>query len=120
VALLDDDGVAGFIIYQMHPEWILVYDLAVWPGNRREGIGTKLVQAMKHKLGTRLEIRVFVRERNLKAQLFYKACGFRAIETRPNPNSDGEMYLMVFFKNGEPVNAWESVPDDKEEWCDGA
>lgn len=120
-ALSGDGDVMGFVIYEFRPEHIFIHDLAVGVPYRRQGVATRLIEAVRRRLASRVEIRVLINEKNLGAQLCYKASGYRWVNSLPGCSSDGsDVYELVYFKNGEPVNAWESVPDDKGELCDEA
>ncbi len=65
--------------------------LAVEPESRRRGVGKALVDKLIAKLaeGRRNTILTEVRERNLAAQLFFRAQGFRAVRVLRDFYEDG-------------------------------
>ena len=74
------DRIVGFMIYELHKHRLNVLNFAVDPDYRRRGAGTQMMAKLAGKLsshrGTRIDL--LVRERNLPAQLFCRAQGFRA------------------------------------------
>lgn len=75
-----DERVVGFVIYEHHKSRIYILNLAVHPAFRRLGVGTAAVQKLAGKLSAQRRNRVVlrVRETNLDAQRFFRACGFLA------------------------------------------
>lgn len=75
------EKIVGYMIYGLMPKHIQLYNLATAPHGKGTG------RAMMEKLATKLaptrrnKILCEVRETNLDAQLFFRACGFRAVET---------------------------------------
>jgi len=76
-----DDRVVGYMIYELKRGRITVLNLAVDPAERRRGIARRMVGklAAMLKAGYRNRITLIVRETNLAGQLFFRACGFRAV-----------------------------------------
>ena len=74
------DRVVGFMIYELQKNRLNVLNFAVATTARRMGIGSQMVEKLIGKLHShrRRKITVAVRERNLDAQLFFKALDFRA------------------------------------------
>lgn len=74
------DRVAGFMIYELHRTRLHLLNFAVHPGARRTGIGRLMVGKLVYKLTShrRQKITLAVRERNLAAQMFFRAHGFKA------------------------------------------
>lgn len=72
--------VVGYMLYRLHRRRIDILNLAVDPGRRRRGVGSQLIGRLVAKMptGKWRFIAATVRERNLPAQLFLRACGFRA------------------------------------------
>lgn len=78
--VVEDDGIlVGFMLYEIGPDCIVLHDIAINELYRREGIGRQLVDKLIDKLHEkrRRDLLVLVRERNLEAQLFFRALGFR-------------------------------------------
>lgn len=79
-----DDGdhavIDGFIIYALEKRSIDVWNFAVHPGMRRQGVGSLMVEHLYRKLNDRrTRLVVHVADYNLHAQLFWRAVGFRAV-----------------------------------------
>lgn len=76
-----DEQAAGFVIYELHKTRLHVLNLAVAKQFERRGFGRILLDKLIAKLNPdrRVRISTEVRETNLNAQLFFRACGFRAV-----------------------------------------
>jgi ribosomal-protein-alanine N-acetyltransferase len=75
--------VVGYMVYELHKDSIHLVNLAVDKRYRRQEIGRQLIQKLIKKLsagaGLRQKVTCEVRERNVAAQLFFRAVGFRAV-----------------------------------------
>ena len=74
--------VVGHLLYNVCPDALCLANMAVEPTFQRQQVGTQLVNHLKSKLrryAAYMHILTVVHERNLDAQLFYKAQGFLAI-----------------------------------------
>jgi ribosomal-protein-alanine N-acetyltransferase len=73
--------IAGFMVYELHKARLRLLNFAVDPAYQRNRVGTQLIGRLKEKLKAqgRREVVLEVRERNLPAQLFWKAQGFMAV-----------------------------------------
>lgn len=95
-----DGCVAGYMIYGLSKRHIELLAIAVFPSCQGLGVGTHLVNRLKHKLAPdrRYEIELMIRERNLEAQLFFKAQGFLAegIIHSPYEGCGEDAYLMTY------------------------
>lgn len=95
-----DEKVAGFMIYELHKSKLYILDFAVHPNYRRQGVGRQMVEKLLGKLfdQRRTRLTVNVRETNLDAQFFFKACGFRATDVwrRFHEDSGEDAYLMEY------------------------
>lgn len=75
--------VLGYMIYGLTSSVIEVERLAVDPAFHRCGIGAEMANKLIRKIEahtTRHTVSIHVRESNLRAQLFFRAMGFRAAE----------------------------------------
>lgn len=70
----------GFFLYELHKGRIHILNFAVAPSHRRQGVGLQMMEKLVAKMAShrRNKLTLAVRERNLDAQLFFKACGFSA------------------------------------------
>lgn len=75
------DTVVGFVIYELHKSRLHILNLAVHPDYRGLGVGRQIIEKLSKKLTTQRRDRLLleVRDSNLGAQLFLRACGFRAV-----------------------------------------
>jgi [ribosomal protein S18]-alanine N-acetyltransferase len=118
------DNVVGFMIYELHKSRLHLLNFAVLPQYRRTGIGAQMVHKLYGKLAThrRSKISLAVRERNLSAQMFFRAQDFRAVRVMRNYYEDtGEdAFLMEYHVESEaeqelPVNrltGWRAGHDE--------
>jgi [ribosomal protein S18]-alanine N-acetyltransferase len=95
-----DTKITGYMIYELHRTRLHVLNFAVRPDVRRRGVGSEMVRRLIGKLSAdadrRNRILLEVRETNLDAQLFFRACGFRATEVLNDfyGDSDEQAYQM--------------------------
>jgi len=84
------DAITGFMIYELHRTRLHVLNFAVHPAVRRTGIGGLMVDKLVYKLTShrRQKITLAVRERNLAAQMFFRAHGFKATKMLRNYYED--------------------------------
>jgi len=96
VVLETDFKTLGFMLYELHKTSLRVVKFAVHPNERRQGIGSQLVERLVDKLKQqrRTEIEIAIPEASLAAQLFFAACGFVAEEIR-----DGEYVFRYWIRN---------------------
>jgi ribosomal-protein-alanine N-acetyltransferase len=95
-----NDRVTGFMIYELHKSRLHLLNFAVAPSYRRTGVGAQMVSKLIGKLTShrRSRISLAVRERNLDAQLFFRALDFRAVRVLRNYYEDTaeDAFLMEF------------------------
>jgi ribosomal-protein-alanine N-acetyltransferase len=108
------EKVVGFMIYELHKAKLHILNFAVQPNCRRGRVGAQMVLKLISKLSNhrRTRITLAVRERNLAAQLFFRAQGFRALRVlRTYYEDSGEdAFLMQYSFPGEiAIEAEESV-----------
>ena len=96
-----DEQVVGFMIYELHKTRIHILNFAVHPDSRLRSVGRQMIEKLVGKLelsnGRRDRLLLEVRETNLDAQLFFRACGFRAINLLRDFYDDApgeDAYLM--------------------------
>ena len=103
--VIERQRIIGYMIYSLWLKRIELKNFAVDPYFQRQGFGVQMVAKLISKLseGRRSSVCVDVWEYNTGAQLFFQACGFKAIEVLPNhydiPESDGRSgtaYRMEF------------------------
>ena len=97
---VDDETVTGFMVYRLAKSSIEILNFAVAPESRREGVGRAMIEKLLGKLSPDRRRRLFakVSERNLNAQLFFKACGFLAVTVLhyEYESTDDDAYMMEF------------------------
>lgn len=100
-----DHEIVGFMVYELHKSRLRILNFAVDPQLRRVGIGRQMADRLKDKLSQqrRNEIETEVRERNVVAQQFFKAMGFRAVCVLRHhyEDSDEDGYLMRYTEAPE-------------------
>lgn len=99
------ERVVGFMIYELHKQKLHLMEFAVHPDFRRQGIGHQMVGKLVGKLSShrRTQITLYVREKSLGAQYFYRSQGFKATEViRDYYKSEGQdAYLMEYALESE-------------------
>ena len=102
-----EDRVAGFMIYELHKTRLHVLNFSVAPEFRRRRVGSQMIAKLVGKLSSqrRTRIQLEVRETNLPAQLFFKQCGFRAVNVLRSFYEDTpeDAYLMQYRYNASRV-----------------
>ena len=103
-----NDKVVGFMIYELHKTKLHILNFAVGPRCRRMGIAGQMVSKLIGKLSShrRTRITLAVRERNLTAQLFFRAQDFRAMKVLRGYYEDSgeDAFLMQYHIAGEYVD----------------
>ena len=99
--------IAGFMVYELSKTRYRILNFAVSPGMRRHRVGSQMVAKLVTKLSLQRRTRIVleVRETNLVAQLFFQACGFRAVSVLRNYYEDTpeDAYLMQYRYNPIPA-----------------
>ena len=87
--------IIGFMAYRVLGDVVEIHNLAVVPLARRHGAALQAIGWLSEK-HPEAELRVVVRERNLAAQLFFRACGFAATAVMRDyyDDTDEDGYLM--------------------------
>ena len=109
-----NERVVGFMIYELHKSRLHLLNFAVAPHLRRTGIGAQMMSKLLGKLTShrRSKISLAVRERNLQAQLFFRALDFRAVRVLRSYYEDSgeDAFLMEYrvtedeYAGGGPFN----------------
>jgi ribosomal-protein-alanine N-acetyltransferase len=94
------ERIVGSMVYELHKSRLHVLNFAVHPDFQRQGVGAAMVRKLVSKLSPQRRNRIMleVRERNLPAQLFWRALGFRAVSVLRDfyDDTDEDAYLMQF------------------------
>jgi [ribosomal protein S18]-alanine N-acetyltransferase len=95
--------IAGYCLYELHPDRMDVINLAVAPECRRRGVASAMINRMKAKLSRekRAILQVTISERNLVCQVFLRALGFRCVATLRDyfRDSRDDAYAFEFRAN---------------------
>jgi ribosomal-protein-alanine N-acetyltransferase len=101
IGMVAEDGerVIGYCLYELESSWLHLVNIAVLPAYQGKGVGSQMIEKLKGKLSTtrRRRITCAVREHNLDAQLFFKACGFRATSVLENYWDDVDSDESAYF-----------------------
>ena len=101
------EEIVGFIIYLMHRDRIEIIKLAVAEESKGQGIGTSIIALIKENLlrsKRKNELRTFVQDDNLDAQLFLSEQGFVAVDVLRDFYDDGDSaYLMSYRTEKENI-----------------
>lgn len=104
------EKILGYMIYELHKKSLEILNFAIFPGVRRQGVGTAMVRKLIGKLTShnRSKITINVRESNLPAQLFFKSQDFRAEKVLRRCYQDTEEDAYVFKYNffTADINWW--------------
>jgi len=76
-----DEQVVGYMIYDLHKNKLEIMNFAVHPARQRRGFGAAMVKKLDGKLSANRRTKIIcnIRETNIDAQLFFSACGFKAV-----------------------------------------
>ncbi len=95
-----DEGVVGFMVYELNKTRLHMLNFAVAPEFRRLGVGSQMINKLIGKLSAQRRSRIMleVRETNLDAQLFFRENGFRAVSVLREYYEDTpeDAYLMQY------------------------
>jgi [ribosomal protein S18]-alanine N-acetyltransferase len=98
--------VAGYVIYQLRSQEILILNLGVCLNYRFHGLGRRIIETVISKLSFQRisTVRCFIRESNLDAQLFFRSLGFEAVNIlkRPFHGLDDDAYEFRYMV-GQPI-----------------
>ena len=95
-----NDGVVGFMIYELHKTRLHLLNFAVAKALRRKDVGAQMLAKLIAKLSTQRRTRILleVHETNLAAQLFFRQMNFRAVSVLRDFYEDTteDAYLMQY------------------------
>ena len=110
-----EERVVGFMIYELHKNRLHILNFAVHSSNRRQGIGTAMINKLTSKLSHQRRSRILleVRETNLEAQLFFRDSEFRAVSVLRDFYDDTteDAYLMQY--RYQPAEAEVGMPSGR-------
>lgn len=111
-----DERIVGYMLYELTKSRLHLLNFAVAPHLRRTGIGTQMVGKLFGKLHThrRGKITLAVRERNLPAQLFFRALDFRASKVMRNYYEDsGEDAFLMEHHADLNAEYYDDMPEER-------
>lgn len=118
------DRVLGYVVYTLHTSYLQIEAIATAPDMQRQGVGRQMMATVLAKIGEerrRQGIRIVVHETGLAAQLFFKACGFKATRIVRNsffgPDATEDGYEMIYGTMPDPEEF--SVAAGADEDCCG-
>lgn len=93
---VDNNSIIGFIDYSIIYDRAEINYIYVLDNYQRQGIATKLLNALEHDLDNVSNITLEVNETNKKAIKFYQKNGFEVVSKREKYYKDGhDAYLMM-------------------------
>lgn len=102
------ERIVGYTIYRLQRHSLEILNVAVHPDFRRQRIGAAILEKLKRKLSPqrRKRITLQVRETNLPAQLFFRACGMRAtlVVKDAFEDCDEDAYVFRFSPHMEVMS----------------
>lgn len=88
----------AFVWCELHARRVHLLNLAVAPSEQRQGLGRSLIEALiatqQREASGRGQLIADASEHNLPAQLFLRACGFRAYQTLRAAEGDAPDYYV--------------------------
>lgn len=86
------DHIHGFMIYELQKKRLELRNIAVEQKSRRQGVARQMIEKLQFKLENqkRDAIVAHVWETNLRAQLFFRSMGFKAVEVLEIECEDGD------------------------------
>ncbi len=103
----DRQGVVlGFIVYELRPSHLEIFNLAVRADFQRRQVGRTLIEKLVGKLSQERRSRILtnVRESNVGAQLFFRAAGFVVVNVLRHhyQDTDEDAYVFVYDIRKQP------------------
>lgn len=96
-----DKTIVGFMVYELFTKKLRILNFAVRRDHWRLGVGRAMIAKLRGKLpprGRRTKICLEIRDRNLPAQQFFRAMGFKATGIMRNfyIDTDEDAYAFEF------------------------
>lgn len=116
-------GVVGYVIYTLSKIEREILNMAVAPDMRRMGVGRAMVEKICGKLSaTRAcTMEAMIRESNLGAQQFFRACGVRAVsiyrEYYADTGEDAIKFRRWWNDTGAPIVPGAPIQPTQEVAC---
>lgn len=102
------EEIVGYYIYESHKARVHVLNFSTHPKFRFSGVGRQMVAKLKDRLSPvgRKRITLEIRETNMPALLFFKACGFKATQVLRNYYDDSteDAIVMQWHINDQAMN----------------
>ena len=94
----DEGGIRGFLVAHIVGHECELENIVVTEGNRRFGLGSKVIRALFDAMRDRKANRIFleVRESNGAARSFFETCGFAIAGRRKSYYQDPEEDAVVY------------------------
>lgn len=101
------------VMYKLRRRAIQLLRLAVDPDYQRQGIGKAIIERLLSKASAppRNKIAGWVHERNLPAQLFFRAVGFQAEKLAHRSDGDDEILFARHFDAATDIRSSEAQPN---------
>lgn len=94
--------IAGFMLYELYKDHIVLLNFAVAARFQRQGVGTAMVQRILDKLSfqRRNAVEVMTSDKNVGSHLFFRSCGFKAVSVIRDhfESDDGEFADGYLFQ----------------------
>ncbi len=113
-----NERIVGYMVYVLQKKSLELINIAVFPPDRREGVGTAMIDKLKRKIGQqrRESITLTVGDWNLGAHRFFSSCGFCAVGVQRGHFSDGSDGYKFVWRPQEQfrtVNRVQSLMGDE-------
>ena len=90
-------AIVAFAVYSLEQGRMTIVNIAVSSNFRRQKLGLAIMERLMAKVGSRKEICLTISDRNLDAQLFFRAMGFKAVRVERNfYGRDHDGYNFVY------------------------
>lgn len=103
-----EERIVGYMLYEMNSVSVRILNLAVHPCLQGHTVGKQMIEKLTDKLSRkkRHKLTCEVRESNLDAQLFLRACGLQAVEVLNGfyIETTEDAYRFEYSLLAKPVN----------------